>query len=197
MKEDLKELRELLVVVDMVNGFIRNGALADQSVGHIIPRQVEMIEDFIRRKQGVLFINDTHTDDSIEFKYFPPHCIKGSGEEELVDELKPYEDYAMKIEKNSTSAIFAGGFLKLIDEMINLKRVIGVGCESDICVPNLFIPLKNYFNEHNRDVDVIVCEDAVETYDAPFHDRTKYHEASLLLMNQAGIKLVKTYKGEN
>lgn len=197
MKEDLKELRELLIVVDMVNGFIRTGALADPSVGRIIPRQVEMIEDFIRRKQGILFINDTHSENSIEFKTFLPHCIKGTGEEELVCELKPYEGYGIKVEKNSTSAIFASGFLKLIDEMSNLKRVIGVGCECDICIPNLFIPLKNYFNEHDRDVDVIVCRDAIETYDSLSHDRNKYHLASMLLMEQAGIKLVKTYKGED
>ncbi len=197
MKKDLEELREVLVVVDMVNGFIRYGNLADPSVGHIIPRQIEMVEDFIARKQGIIFVKDTHTKDSVEFDTFLPHCVKGSGEEELVDELKPYESYGYSIEKNSTAAIFADGFLRLIDEMKNIKRIIGVGCESDICVPNLFIPLKNYLNEKNRRVDIIIPEDAIETFDASFHNREEYYNASKLLMNQAGIKLVKTYKGEN
>ena len=47
----------------------------------------------------MLFIKDAHTKDSKEFDSFPPHCIKGTEEAELVDELKPYEQVAMSIEK--------------------------------------------------------------------------------------------------
>lgn len=146
MKEKLSELKELLIVVDMVNGFIREGALADPSVAKIIPEIECLVRKFLESGKGVLFVKDCHTLDSTEFKSFPPHCLKGSSEAKLVDELLPYEELSMSIEKNSTSAIFADGFLTLIDEMKELKTVVGVGCESDICVPNLFIPLKNYFN---------------------------------------------------
>lgn len=198
MKDNLKELRELLIVVDMVNGFIREGALADPTVGiAIIPEQIKIIEDFIERKQGILFIKDTHTKDSVEFKTFPPHCLNGTKEAELVDELKVYEKYGISIEKNSTSAIFADGFLTLINQMKNLKKIVGVGCESDICVPNLFIPLKNYFNQKNRDVEIIIPENTIETYDAPWHNRDEYNKASKMLMKQAGIQLVKKYERGN
>ena len=147
--QNLKELKELLVVVDMVNGFVKKGSLADSYIEHIIPEQIRLIEEFLKAKQGVLFIKDAHTKDSKEFDSFPPHCIKGTEEAELVDELKPYEQVAMSIEKNSTSAIFATGFMELIRGMENLKRVVTVGCEADICVPNLAIPLQNYFNVVN------------------------------------------------
>lgn len=196
MKENLKEIKEVLLVIDMVNGFIKEGALADPSVGEIIPEQIKIIEDFIRRKQEIIFIKDTHTEDSVEFKTFPPHCIKGTSEAELVDELKVYEKYGISIEKNSTSAIFAEGFLTIINSLTNLKKVVGIGCESDICVPNLLIPLKNYFNQINKDVEIEVVENAIATYDAPNHSKEEYENASKMLMSQAGIKLVKKYESK-
>lgn len=195
MKENLTELKELLIVVDMVNGFIKEGALADSSVGHIIPEIELLVKDFFSRNQGVIFVKDCHTPDSVEFETFPVHCLKGTLEAELVGELKKYEEFGISIEKNSTSAIFAEGFLHLIDGMTSLERVVGVGCESDICVPNLFIPLKNYFNQHNRDVEILIPENAIETYDSPSHSREEYSKASRLLMEQSGLKLVKKYEG--
>lgn len=194
MKENLKEIRELLIVIDMVNGFINEGALADPSVGVIIPEQIKIIEDFIKRKQGIMFVKDTHTKDSIEFKTFPSHCLKDTSEAELVKELKVYEPYGISIEKNSTSAIFAEGFITLMEQMANLEKVIGVGVESDICVPNLLIPLKNYFNQYNRDVEIIVPENAIATFDSKDHPREVYENASKLLMSQSGIRLVKKYE---
>jgi len=194
MKKELQEIKELLIVVDMVNGFIKEGALANKDAMHIVPKQIELIEKFIERKQGILFVKDTHTEDSIEFQSFPPHCLKGSFEANLIDELKKYEKDGLSIEKNSTSFIFAEGFLKLIDEMKNLKRVIGVGVCSDICIPNGFIPLKNYFNQNNKDIEIIVPIDSVETFNSPTHNKEEYSSASTLLMAQSGIKLVKTIK---
>ena len=194
MKENLEELKELLIVVDVLNGFIKEGVLADHGVGHIIPEIEELVKYFISKKQGIIFVKDCHTEDSVEFKTFPLHCLKGSSEAELVDELKQYEDYGISVEKNSTSAIFAPEFLSLIKKMKNLKRVVGVGCESDICVPNLFIPLKNYFNQENKDVEIVIPLNAIETYDSPNHPRDKYNEASCMLMEQAGLTLVKKYE---
>ena len=66
---------------------------------------------------------------------------------ELVEELKIFEPNALVYKKNSTSTIYAPGFIEDIDNMENLKEVIIVGCCTDICVLNLAIPLQNYFDE--------------------------------------------------
>lgn len=194
--QNLEELKEILVVVDMVNGFVKEGSLADPYISHIIPEQIRLIEDFLKRKQGVLFIKDAHTKDSKEFDSFPPHCIKGTTEAELVSELKPYEEKGISIEKNSTSAIFAEGFLKLIEQMKHLERVVTVGCEADICVPNLAIPLQNYFNQINQDTKVIVPLNAIETFDGPGHDRREYFDIGTKMMAGSGVTLVKKYEGK-
>jgi nicotinamidase-related amidase len=188
MKEK-EELKSLLVVVDMVNGFIKKGAMADQYINHITPGLIKLIEQKLNENEGVAFIRDTHDIDSTEFKKFPPHCVKGSGEEELIDELKPYEDKSLTYEKNSTSTIFAKNFMNDISMMKALKEIIITGCCTDICVLNAAIPLINYFDEENRNVNVIVRSDLVETYDSPNHNRDEYNEMALKLMRQAGIKV--------
>ena len=192
--KELKEIRELLIIVDMVNGFVREGIMADPYIEHIIPEQIRLIKDFLERNEKIAFVKEAHSEDSIEFKTFPKHCIKGTSEAELVDELKPFEKDALVYEKNSTSVMFAKNFLRDIDEMINLRNVVITGCCTDICDLNLAIPLKNYFNEYNREVDIYVPENAVETYNSTSHNRDEYNEMSFKLMNQSGIKLVKKYE---
>ena len=185
-----EELEKLLVVVDMVNGFIKKGAMADSYINHITPELVKLIEEFISKNEGVAFIKDTHDMNSTEFAKFPVHCVKGSGEEELIDELKPYEKDGLVYEKNSTSTIFANNFMNDIETMKNLKEVIVTGCCSDICVLNLAIPLTNYFNQYNKNVDVVVRSDLIETYNSDTHNRDEYNGMTLKLMKQAGIKVL-------
>ena len=55
----------MLIVVDMVNGFVREGVLHDENIAHVIPKQLKLIKDY---KGLVVFIKDTHQTDSIEFK---------------------------------------------------------------------------------------------------------------------------------
>ena len=184
-----EELERLLVVVDMVNGFIKKGAMADPYINHITPKLINLIEKTLNEEEGIAFIKDTHNINSSEFKKFPVHCVKGSGEEEVIDELKPYEKDAFSYEKNSTSTVFAKNFLKDIDAMKKLKEVIITGCCTDICVLNLAIPLTNYFDENDKNINVVVRSDLIETYNSETHNRDEYNEMSLKLMRQAGIEV--------
>ena len=122
--KNLEDIKRLRVVVDMVNGFIREGALADKDIEKIIPGIVDWIEKETKGEDEALaLVKDVHEADAAEFKAFPPHCIKGTRESELVDELKPYEKDALVYEKNSTSVMFAPGFIDDIKAMTNLKEV--------------------------------------------------------------------------
>lgn len=193
MKER-KNLKKALIVVDMVNGFIREGNMKDLGIEKIIPENKRLAEDFIKEDEGLIFIKDSHDENSVEFKKFPRHCVKGTSEACLVDELIEYEKKALVYEKNSTSAIFAPQFMDDISKMENLEEVVITGCCTDICVSNLAIPLQNYFDETNKEVEIIVPKNAVETYNAPYHDKDLYNDMAFKLMGQAGIKLVKKYE---
>lgn len=190
-----EELKKLLVVVDMINGFVKEGNMADPYIEHIIPNQLEIINEIIKEEEGLAFIRDTHDLDCIEFKRYPIHCVKGTSESEVVDELKPFEKKGITYLKNSTSTIYAPNFLNDIDKMKKLKEVIITGCCTDICVMNLAIPLKNYFDQMNRDIEITVPEDAIETYNSDIHNRDDYNKMAKVLMKQSGINIVNTYGG--
>ena len=182
-----EELTKLLVVVDMVNGFIKEGKMSDKDINHITPRIKSLVESFLSDEEGVAFIKDTHEVNSTEFKKYPPHCLKGTSESELISELSSYEQKSLSYEKNSTSTIFAKNFMRDIERMESLKEVIITGCCTDICVMNLAIPLVNYLEEENRDVRVLVPQNAVETFNSNIHNRDEYNSMALKLMKNQGI----------
>ncbi|MDE5586985.1 MAG: cysteine hydrolase, partial [Bacilli bacterium] len=196
----------LLIIVDTLNGFARgNGMLVSPLVEAIIPNVVFYVEEAGKNKKCLrIFVNDAHDKDSVEFKRFggKPHCLRGTVEAQLVDELIPYEEDAIVFEKNSTSFMFAKnpnfkyGFMEMLDKLINLKRVKVCGCCTDICDTNGVLPMMNYFDEDNRDIEVELLEDAIATYDAPWHDKDKYTEAAYLLLEQQGAKRVKKLGGK-
>ena len=193
--KNLEDLKKLLIIVDMVNGFVKEGKMSDPYIEHIIPEHLKLIETIINEDEGLAFIKDNHEVGCREFKRYPEHCIKGTKEAELVSELIPYEKDALVYLKNSTSAIYAKNFLSDIDKMKKLKEVILVGCCTDICVMNLGIPLQNYFDQKNRDVEIIVPVNAVETYNSDTHNREEYNDMAFKLLEQSGITLVKNYGG--
>lgn len=181
------ELEKIIIVVDMVNGFVREGAMADSYIEHIIPEIVKIVEG---NKENTIFIKDCHEKGCSEFACYPEHCLKGTSESELVEEFKKYENKDNTYEKNSTSAMFANNFINDIDKMKKLKEVIIVGCCTDICVLNLAIPLNNYFNQTDRKIEIKIPINAVETYNSDMHNRDEYNEIAFKLLKQAGIKLI-------
>ena len=191
--KNLKVYEKCLIVVDMVNGFVKEGVLHDERISFVIPNQVELIKKYNDEEELVVFIKDTHDEDAVEFKRFgnTKHCVRGTREAELVDELLPYEkkDNTISIEKNSTSFMEAPEFRKLVSELTNVKQYDIVGCCTDICDFNGSMGLANYCDQWNRDVDIIVHTDAIATYSEDI--RGEYVDAAYLLMKQQGIKLVR------
>lgn len=190
--KNLKFYKGCLIVVDMVNGFVRDGALHDEEIAKVIPRQIELIKQAKSEGKAIIFIKDTHDENAVEFDRFGgSHCVKGTNEAELVDELKPYEndEDTFVIEKNSTSFMEAPDFRKFIEEQIYLEEFDIVGCCTDICDFNGAMGLANYLDQWNRKHVIRVHEDAIATYAEAA--RQEYVFAAKLLMKQQGIQLVK------
>ena len=191
MIKNLKLYERVLIVVDMVNGFVYNGPLHDIECSKIIPRQKEIIDDHLDNGDLVVFIKDTHTKDSTEFLRMPIHCLENTDESELVPELREYvgRDNVITINKNSTSFNEAPEFRELITNLVNLKRVDEIGVCTDICDFNGIMGLANRLNQENRDVSIYVHEDAVATFNET--ERREYVEAAKLLMKQQGINIIR------
>lgn len=187
---DLSKITKLVINVDTIKGFLEKGNMADKGIQRIISKQIVILEQAEKEENtATIFVVEWHDENSVEFLRYPLHCVQGTPEVEVVDQLKRFFNNAYLFRKNSTSAIFAQGFMDFIKLMPNLKEVVIIGCCTDICVMNLAIPLKNYFDEVNMNVTVIVPKDAVDTYDAPNHNREEYNEMAFKFMVQAGIKI--------
>lgn len=193
MKEIKVNAKKVLVVVDMVNGFVKEGNMADPKISHIIPECERLVSKFLEDGYEVIYITDCHKEGCNEFSKFPVHCLEGTSESQVVDELLKYIEDTIVIKKNSTSAMFAKGFMDIINQMKDLEEVVAIGCCTDICVQNLVIPLANYFDEKDRKVKITVPVNAVETYDAPYHPHDEYNDNSFKFMRQNGINLVERY----
>lgn len=191
--KSLKMYKGCLIVVDMVNGFVREGVLHDEAIGEIIPRQIELIKEAKSAGKLIVFIKDTHQENSVEFVRFgnTKHCVENTSESQLVDELKSFEgeEDTISIHKNSTSFMESPEFRLLMASQTELEEFDVVGCCTDICVVNGSIALANFLDEWNRTHTIRVHEDAIATYAEA--DRSEYVDAAKILMKQQGIELVR------
>ena len=189
--ERLMRVRELLITIDMVNGFVKEGALAAPSIMRVVPRQIELFDDAIDDKNtGIVFIRDSHSAAAVEFRTYGKHCIEGTKETEVIDELKVFEPYALEYLKNSTNLIFALGMQQDLIRFYNLERIRLMGCLSEVCVENGAIGLRTFFDQINKDVEVCVHADAIDTFDAPGHDADMVNVDAIKRMQANGIKVL-------
>jgi len=153
---------DVTIVVDVLNGFTREGNLASPRATAAIPRIQRVIDDRRRAGDQLVFLADTHDPDDKEFEMFPVHCVRGTHESEVVDELQPYLPGARLIRKRRYSGFFETD-LDAVLQALRPNQVTVVGLDTDICVLHTVADLRN------RDYRVIVPANAVETFDAPGH----------------------------
>ena len=197
VRKEIEEIEEALFLIDMNEGFCEEGNLADPTIKHIVPNIISVIRGILAKGEGFIVVNDKHNKHSVELNRYPDHCM-GDKESRTIKELAIYEQYAnATFYKNSTCALFAPGMMEMLLKMRNLKKVIITGCCTDICIQNFAIALRNFFDEMNLEIDIIVPKDAVETYHIPnVHDRKENNERAYTVMENTGVKLVKTMKKE-
>lgn len=172
----LKHNRKLIFVVDMINGFVNEGNLADTTIKRIVPNIIEHLKE-----NDSIFIQDAHDINAQEFTYFPKHCIKGTPESDIISELQPFVTKTLL--KNSTNA-----FHVLDKEILNhYDEFIICGCCSDICILHFALSLKTYFDQHNINKNVVIHENSIATFYTSQHDSKKYQAMAISLMELAGI----------
>jgi nicotinamidase/pyrazinamidase len=176
---------ELLVVVDMQNGFLREGNLASDRCLAVLPAVRREVDDAIAAGRRVLFTADTHEIDDAEFAVFPEHCVRGTREADLVDELLPLldRDDVLLLRKRRYSALFETEMEGHLHRFgVDSVRICGV-C-TDICVLHTVADLRN------RDLPVTVAVQATGTFEGPGHAADAVQEFSLMHLKRVlGAKL--------
>lgn len=182
---------KLLLVVDVINGFLKEGNMSFESGQTVIDPIIKLVEKFIAEGHMIATFRDEHEEDSLEFKTYPIHCVKGSSESELVSELLPYKDHFIDIPKRSTNGTNTLAFQNLLIDN-KFSEVVVVGVCVDICVLQAVLSLITYFYENNIDTKVIVAKDTVATFDNEVHNADEYYDFSIKLMENASAVIVDT-----
>lgn len=183
--------KTVLIIIDMVNGFVYDGSLSSSRVAGIVKNIVELNEKTGKIKK--VFFIDSHDKNSSEFKNFPVHCVNDTEEALLIPELTVYanDENSVCIRKNSTNGfnnnIFREWFLNNIGEIDNY---IVTGCVTDICVLQFTLSLKAFLNDENKSKRVIVPVNCVETYDGGSHDGDLMNLFALYNMHTSGVEIV-------
>lgn len=184
--------KSVLFIIDMNNGFAKSGPLSSKRVEKLIPSIVENVEIFNSFNNPIIAFTDSHKKECLEFKSYPIHCLENSYESEIVDEIKQFNDI-MIIKKSSTNAFLEEETKKYIDSFVRdgYKNFVLCGCITEVCVKQFAQTLKAYLNVINKDINVIVPINSVDTYDSPEHNADIINLFSFYEMNSCGIKIVK------
>lgn len=174
------ENREALIVIDMLNDFVLEGApLEVPSARMIIPELKRELEKSRKEGMPVIYVCDRHEKDDREFKKmgWPPHAVKGTKGAEVVRELKPIKGERI-IEKKTYSGFYNTELDKTLKEL-GVKTLRLTGCVTNICI--LFTASDAVL----RGYDVKVLENCVAGINR------EDHEFGLRLMrNVLGVKVL-------
>ena len=182
--------QNLLVIIDMINGFAKEGALADPKINKITPAIVKEIKLAQKAGYPIVFLKDEHSKNDPEFKTYPPHCIKGTEESKIISEFKPYLKSFRIIPKQTTNGFATADFLQIVETM-KFDNVIVCGCCTDICIYEFASALHTYLEKHHLATKIIVHEDEVATFDSPVHKARREHQVALIKMQAMGVVVVK------
>ena len=202
--------------VDTQKDFMNeNGALYVPDA-EIIKPNLKRLTDFALNKKNVYLVSsvDWHELNDIEFKEFPPHCIKETeGAKKIYEIPNPliipqikkscsvFENVKEKISdalRNNTMEfliqkkqinVFENPITEyLLQELSNkeIESVFVYGVATDFCVRAAVLSIKEFFNKNKINTNIYLIEDAIKGV------IPKKIEDTLYEFKKKGVKFVKT-----
>lgn len=189
---------------DIVNGFCFEGNLASPRVASLVEPIVKIFKQtYELGVRNYVLVQDAHNEHAVEFKSFPPHCVRGTHESETVDALRklPFSGEFVIVKKNSLHPALDTDLNRWLDTHQDLDTFIVVGDCTDLCTYQLAMHIKLRANARDVARRVVVPANAVDTYDLPVaaaakigalpHDADLMHRIFLYHMALNGIDVVK------
>ncbi len=170
-----------VLVVDMLRGFLEEGnpLYCGNEARRIIPNVVALLEAEKKRGSSIFFIADCHAPGDLEFKIFPPHCIKGTAESEVIPELEKFA--GKRINKTRYSAFHDTALEKEL-KRLKPEKIIVCGVCTDICV------MHTVADARNRDYAVEVPADCVASFNPEAHKWALEHMQKVLGARLTSVK---------
>ena len=190
-KEDVEFLKALFMI-DMNNGFVNFGPMANPKYNDLVPEQQALIEMFREEDELVNFILENHDKKALEFVSYPEHCVEGTEEAKLIPEFQDEENKpnTRTYYKNSINGMLNRTLQDDIKALEKLKMIVLAGVCGDLCVMDFGRTLLRYLDEINHDLKVFVVKSCIDTFDAPGHNREEWLEIAYKVLEQAGAIVV-------
>ena len=156
-------MSNVVLVVDMLNGFLEPGAnLYHEPSRRIIPNVHELISREIAAGSEILFLADNHDPDDLEFNIFPVHCVIGTEETEVIPELSEFVPGRVVVPKKRYSGFFNTDLAERLSALQPQKLMV-CGVATNVCV------MHTVSDARNRDYEVEVYSDCVSGPDPEMH----------------------------
>jgi len=177
-----------LVIVDMLNDFVdENGALPVEGARGLVENIGKIKGTAGEYGVFVVYANDAHSPEDIEFKKWPRHCVKGEYGAEVIDKLTPREN-DLVIEKQDLSVFTNPETDKLLRER-GIDELIVTGVATEYCVRGAVLDGLELKYKVNVVVDGIAGVDEIVLPDGTSVPGTKGAEArSLIEMGNVGAR---------
>lgn len=155
-------MARVVLVTDMLRGFLEEGypLYCGREARRVIPNVQKLLERELEKGSKIFYMCDRHIPDDREFEMFPPHCVEGTEEAELIPELSRYSG---EIVPKTTFSSFYNTSLDRRLDAIRPETIVICGVTTHICV------LQAVIDARNRGYDVEVPADCVASFDKKAH----------------------------
>ncbi len=167
-----------VLVVDALRGFLEEGnpLYCGTHSRAIIPAISRLLQHEAELGTPIIFMADHHLPDDPEFQQFPPHCVEGSKECEVIPELSGFANTI--VPKRHLNA-FTGTGLSALLEKLGTSTLVICGVCTDICV------LHTAATAREMGYEVVVPADCVASFNISNHNFALNH-----MQNVLGVEIV-------
>jgi nicotinamidase-related amidase len=147
-------MKTALVIIDMLNDFIRPGrSLYVPGAEAIVPVIRELAAAVRARGLPVIQLTDAHAPDDPEFAGWPAHAVRGTVGAQIVAELSPAPE-DLVIPKTFIDTFREPAFPAALQDL-GVERLLLAGVASEYCV------LSTALGALRRGIEVLVVGDAI------------------------------------
>lgn len=155
--------KEALLVIDMLNDFVKEGAPLEVSQARkILPPLKKEIEKARKNKEPIIYICDAHRPQDKEFERWPPHAILGTPGQKVVEEISPRKGDFVVYKRRFSG--FSGTELDLLLRELGVEKLKIAGILTNICV------FLTSIDALNLGYEVEILKDCVASTSPRFHN---------------------------
>lgn len=157
-----------LIIIDMQNDFIAEGAPIECPGGREIVPKIQRIKKWAKENSiPVFYTQEMHRYQKIDYgleleRNEPQHCLEGTEGVEVIDELKPEGDDYVIIKRRYSGYYLTD--LEILMKSFNRNTLILTGAATNVCV------YATALDAMQRDTRVIVLSDGVAGTSIELHE---------------------------